>query len=111
MLYIVNYLNSFFILPWDAEEGNLLQTLVINSLFQLPSVLRMPEFHSTVLNFYLYTFRIKLACLRIVYSLTKYLWYAICTVSWSALLFLLNNKFPAYLSFSRKETDFEPDSS
>ena len=27
------------------------------------------------------------------------------TVSWNAVLFLLNNKFPAYLSFSRKETD------
>ena len=33
------------------------------------------------------------------------------TVSWNAVLFLLNNKFPAYLSFSRKETGFEPDSS
>ena len=33
------------------------------------------------------------------------------TVSWNAVLFLLNIKFPAYLSFSRKETDFEPDSS
>ena len=33
------------------------------------------------------------------------------TVSWNAVLFLLNNKFPAYLSFSWKETDFEPDSS
>ena len=33
------------------------------------------------------------------------------TVSWNAVLFLLNNKFPAYLSFRRKETDFEPDSS
>ena len=29
------------------------------------------------------------------------------TVSWNSILFQLNNKFPAYLSFSRKETDFE----
>ena len=33
------------------------------------------------------------------------------TVSWNAVLFLLNNKFPAYLFFSQKEMDFEPDSS
>ena len=40
-----------------------------------------------------------------------YFKYNILTVSWNAVLFLLNNKFPAYLSFNWKETDFEPDSS